>query len=75
MGPKLVKPLQLPFPSWYDVNATCEYHMGAVGHTIDNCDAFRKHVLALLDANLIGIKASDDTNIMPQPSPDHGKGS
>ena len=74
MGPKPLKPLQPPFPAWYDPNVTCAYHMGAAGHTIDKCDAFRRHVLMLIDNNHIGIKAGTDPNIVTNPLPNHDKG-
>jgi len=36
-----MKPLQLPYPKFYDANAGCEYHGGAVGHSIENCKAVK----------------------------------
>ncbi|XP_054808679.1 uncharacterized protein LOC129310792 [Prosopis cineraria] len=73
MGPQPIKPLQPPFPAWYDPNATCEYHMGVAGHSIDKCNAFRRHVLLLLDNNHIGIKTCNNPNITTNP-PEHEKG-
>ncbi|XP_052874521.1 uncharacterized protein LOC108455159 [Gossypium arboreum] len=29
-----LKPLQPPYPKWYNANAQCEYHVGTVGHSI-----------------------------------------
>ena len=27
------KPLQPPYPKWYNSNAHCDYHSGAAGHS------------------------------------------
>ncbi|KAL4342593.1 hypothetical protein GQ457_08G002670 [Hibiscus cannabinus] len=49
VGPIFVKPLQPPYPDWYDVNARCEYHPEIHGHNIENCIAFKRRVQAILD--------------------------
>ncbi|XP_054781962.1 uncharacterized protein LOC129289182 [Prosopis cineraria] len=74
IGPQPIKPLQPPFLAWYDPNATCEYHMGVASHSIDKCDAFRRHVLLLLDNNHIGIKTGSNPNITTNPLLEHEKG-
>lgn len=35
-----LKPTTFPYPSRYDANAYYEFHMGALGHTLENCYAF-----------------------------------
>ena len=37
-----LEPLNHPFPDWYNPNARCEYHAGAVGHSIEYCSSFKK---------------------------------
>jgi len=44
-----VKPLQPPYTRSYDANAQCGYHAGAVGHSIENCRAFKTKVQSLID--------------------------
>jgi len=44
-----MKPLQPPYPKFYDANAKCDYHSGAVGHSIENCKAFKYKVQSLID--------------------------
>jgi len=44
-----LKPLQPPYPKFYDANAKCDYHGGAVGHSIENCKAFKYKVQSLID--------------------------
>jgi len=44
-----LKPLQPPYPKLYDANAKCDYHGGAVRHSIKNCKAFKFKVQLLID--------------------------
>ena len=44
------KVLQPPFPKWYDPNATCKYHGGVPGHSIEKCLALKYKVQHLMDA-------------------------
>jgi len=44
-----LKPLQPPYPKFYYVNVKCDYHGGAVGHSIENCKAFKFKVQSLID--------------------------
>ena len=48
----LAKPRRPPYPKEYDANARCEYHGKVIGHSIENCMAFKDKVQALIDANL-----------------------
>ena len=45
------KPRRPPYPKEYDANARCEYHGGVIGHSIENCTAFKDKVQALIDAD------------------------
>ncbi|KAK5845778.1 hypothetical protein PVK06_002001 [Gossypium arboreum] len=42
IAPFHLKPLQPPYPKWYDTNARCEYHAGILGHSIENLSALRR---------------------------------
>jgi len=44
-----LKPLQPPYPKFYYNNAKCDYHGGEVGHSIENCKAFKFKVQSLID--------------------------
>ena len=48
-------PLLNPLPRGYDINAHCEFHSGAPGHTIENCRAFKCKFQDLLDAKAINF--------------------
>ncbi|KAE8717021.1 hypothetical protein F3Y22_tig00110065pilonHSYRG00122 [Hibiscus syriacus] len=41
IAPYRAKPLLLPYPSWYNEKVFCDYHAGARGHSIENCDFLR----------------------------------
>nr|KYP31992.1 hypothetical protein KK1_047433 [Cajanus cajan] len=41
---------QPPYPLWYRLEETCDYHAGAVGHSIENCKASKSRVQELIDA-------------------------
>jgi hypothetical protein len=50
---KEITPVTPPYPPGYDANAHCEYHMGAPGHTIENCKAFKHKVQDLVDSKAL----------------------
>ena len=42
------KPRRPPYPKGYDINATCEYHRGVEGHSMENCKALKDKVQSLI---------------------------
>ena len=50
------KPRRPPYPRGYDVDATCEYHGGVGGHSVENCKAFKDKVQSLLCTDPIKFK-------------------
>ncbi|GMI70908.1 hypothetical protein HRI_000760100 [Hibiscus trionum] len=70
--PYHVTPFKPPFPAWYDENANYEYHGGVLGHTIENCIAFKKFVQRLIKT---GVLQLDEPNTTTNPLPNHaGRG-
>ncbi|KAA3472339.1 hypothetical protein EPI10_022826 [Gossypium australe] len=63
VSPFYLKPLQPPYPKWYDPNAQCDYYTGITGHSIENCTTFKKLVERFIK---MGIVKSDDLS-----KPDH----
>ncbi|XP_016745131.1 uncharacterized protein [Gossypium hirsutum] len=63
-----LKPLQPPYPKWYDANARCEYHVGISGHSIENCTGFKKAVERLIK---MGVVKFDSTPNTENPLPNH----
>ncbi|XP_016667411.1 uncharacterized protein [Gossypium hirsutum] len=68
VSPYYIKPLQPPYPKWYDSNAQCDYHVGVSGHSIENYTTFKKTVERLLE---MGIVKFDDTPGTKSPLPNH----
>ena len=71
--PVPLKPLQPPYPSWYDPEVRCEYHAGAPGHVIENCRSFKYKVQQLVRAGWLkfdGQPSRPDVN--KNPLPNHG---
>ena len=50
------KPRRPPYPRRYDVNATCEYHRGVGGHSVENCKALKDKVQSLIYADSIKFR-------------------
>lgn len=71
IGHRLYRAVQPPFPAWYTPNATCIYHMGAVGHSIEDCIGFKRTVLDLIDAGLVKFEPEDQASITTNPLPNH----
>ncbi|KAK2430191.1 hypothetical protein QL285_028556 [Trifolium repens] len=57
--PRALKPMFASFPNWYDPKAKCEFHLGAEGHTIGNCKAFKRKVQELIDKKLLSFKEGE----------------
>ncbi|XP_040954754.1 uncharacterized protein [Gossypium hirsutum] len=68
VSPFHVKPLQPPYPEWYDANTQCDYHAGITGHSIENCTAFKKQVERLIN---MGIIKFGDSSSAGNPLPNH----
>ncbi|XP_040942259.1 uncharacterized protein [Gossypium hirsutum] len=71
VSPFYLKPLQPPYPKWYDANAQCDYHAGLTGHSIENCTTFKKLVEKLIG---MGVVKFDDSTKVENPLPNHTDG-
>lgn len=50
---RVLRPPPTPLPLNYDMNARCEFHSGAPGHSIESCKAFKYKVQELIDSKVI----------------------
>ncbi|KAK7361817.1 hypothetical protein VNO77_03901 [Canavalia gladiata] len=66
-----MKPLEPPFPKWYDPAAKCDYHAGAVGHSTENCQGLKHKVQNLINAKWLNFE-KDAPNVGNNPLPNHG---
>lgn len=64
------------FLNKYNANARCDFHSGGVGHSVENCYAFKCKVQDLLDSQQISFAPYPNTPNMGQNSmPSHDDGS
>ncbi|XP_017640134.1 uncharacterized protein LOC108481524 [Gossypium arboreum] len=68
IAPFHLKPLQPPYPKWYDANARCEYHARILGHSIENCTGFKKAVERLIKMGVVKFDSIPNTK---NPLPNH----
>jgi hypothetical protein len=66
-------PLQPPFPIWYKLELTCEYHAGNPRHGIETCYAFKKRLLELIKIGWVSFE--DKPNVNSNPLPKHAPSS
>ena len=71
VAPCPMKPLEPPYPRWYDPNAKCDYHAGAIGHSTENYRALKFKVQELINAKWLNFK-EDAPNVGSNPLPGHG---
>ncbi|XP_052885749.1 uncharacterized protein LOC108485269 [Gossypium arboreum] len=71
VSPFYLKPLQPPYPKWYDATVQCEYHAGIIGHSIENCAAFKKLVERLIKMGIVRFDDPATSNIVGNPLPNH----
>ncbi|XP_017637389.1 uncharacterized protein LOC108479354 [Gossypium arboreum] len=69
--PFYLKPLQPPYPKWYDTNAQCEYHAEITGYSIENCTAFKKVVERLIKLGIVRFDDPATPNVAGNPLPNH----
>ncbi|KAH1233319.1 hypothetical protein GmHk_09G025795 [Glycine max] len=72
-GPAPGTVLEPPFPKWYDPNATCKYHGGVPGHSVEKCLALKYKVQHLMDAGWLTFQ-EDRPNVRTNPLANHGGG-
>ncbi|XP_052878131.1 uncharacterized protein LOC108466174 [Gossypium arboreum] len=68
IDPFHLKPLQPPYPKWYDTNTRSEYHARIPGHSIENYTDFKKAVERLIK---IGVVKFDNTPNTENSLPNH----
>lgn len=69
---KELTPAISPYPPGYDANARCEYHMGAPGHTVENCKALKHKVQDLIECKAISF-TTVSPNVATNPMPAHAE--
>ncbi|PKI41143.1 hypothetical protein CRG98_038466 [Punica granatum] len=62
-------------PAVQNQNLYCEFHRGALGHTLDDCWALRNRIQEMIDTRQISFNEVKPPNVRANPLPDHGSGS
>ncbi|PKI75851.1 hypothetical protein CRG98_003766 [Punica granatum] len=62
-------------PAVQNQNLRCEFHEGALGHTLDNCWTLRNKIQEMIDTRQISFNEVKPPNVRANPLPDHGSGS
>ena len=65
------KVYQSPFPKLYNPNTTYAYHGGVLGHSIEQCVAFKHKVQSLIDVGWLTFQ-EDSQNVRTNPLANHG---
>ena len=65
--------LQSLFPKWYNPSATCTYHGGTPGHSVEQCLALKSKVQSLIEAGWLNFQ-EEGPNIKTNPLANHGRG-
>ena len=65
-----MRPLQPPYPKNCNASAKCNYHGGAVGHSIEDCKAFKFKVQSLIDSGWLTFQ-EDKPSIENNPLSGH----
>ncbi|EOY05656.1 Gag-pro-like protein [Theobroma cacao] len=48
----------------HDLAYSCKFHMGAIGHSIQNCDSFRRKLQELMDSSVIEFYEEVEENLV-----------
>ncbi|PKI73237.1 hypothetical protein CRG98_006372 [Punica granatum] len=62
-------------PSVHNQNLRCEFHQGALGHTVDTCWRLRDKIQEMINTRQISFNEVKPLNVRANPLPDHGSGS
>ncbi|PKI49804.1 hypothetical protein CRG98_029781 [Punica granatum] len=62
-------------PAAQDQSLRCKFHMGAPGHTIDNCYVLRGKLQDIVNKNLLSFNEIKPPNVHNNPLLDHGSSS
>ncbi|GMI80463.1 hypothetical protein HRI_001715400 [Hibiscus trionum] len=73
VSPFYIKPIQPPYPKWYDADAHCDHHAGVTGHSIENCPAFKRLVEKIIKMGVVRFDDSAGSSTSENPLPVHAE--
>ena len=71
MVPINIPPIRPPYPRWYNENASCDYHSGNRGHSLEDCTALKWRVSELIKREELTFEDEDVLNVNENPLPNH----
>ena len=72
LEPVNIPPIRPPYPRWYKENASCDYHSGNRGHSLEDFTALMWRVSELIKRGELTFKDEDVPNVNGNPLPNHG---
>ena len=72
--PIFMKPKDGPSLPSFDPSKKCEHHIGAKGHTLEECILLRNQIQDLIDNKLVSFDNTVEPNVITNPLPPHQEG-
>ena len=70
--PVSILPIRPLYPRWYNDNASCEYHSGNRGHSLEDCTTLKWRVSEFIKKGELTFEDEDIPNVNRNPLPNHG---
>ena len=70
--PVSIPPIRPPYPRWYNENASCDYHFGNRGHSLEDCTAIKWRVSEFIKKGELTFEDEDIPNVNRNSLPNHG---
>ena len=70
--PVSIPPIRLPYPRWYNENASCEYHSSNRRHSLEDCIALKWRVSEFIKKGELTFEDEDISNVNGNPLLNHG---
>ena len=70
--PVSIPPIRPPYPRWYNENASCDYHSGNKGHSLEDCTTLMWRVSEFIKKGELTLEDEDILNVNGNPLPNDG---
>ena len=71
LEPISIPPIRPMYPRWYKENASCDYHSGNRGHSLEDCTALKWRVSDIIKSGELTFEDEDVPNVNGNPLPNH----
>ena len=66
-----IQPIRPPYPRWYKENASCDYHSGNRGHSLENYTTLKWRVNDFIKTRALTFEDENVPNVNGNPLPNH----